>query len=158
ESPDQYAPRIARGLARSQMAWEARGTDFFRYVPKDDVAVMGQWQRLAIEDLTASVALSGRPLPSIIELMEIAKVRGARKQAKNFLAEGERILPGSAYVYSTYLPSLLADWGGGSVSTAEQFLERLEKDGVDENAWGQLKRGLYNVHHGNVLLRDPRAN
>jgi tetratricopeptide (TPR) repeat protein len=155
ESPDESAARLARAIVRARMAWDARGDDFYRYIPKVDIGKMLEWDRLAADDLTVAIRLSKRPIRAVRELIGIAQVAGGmRKKSKALFVEGTRIAPASSDLYSVYVPLMYAEWGGGPIAEAEAFVAQAKTHGVDQNAWGSLERGLYNANHGNIFDRD----
>ena len=123
ESPRENAARLARGIVRTELAWYARGSDSYRYIPKEDIRKMYEWFGLAADDLVVSIGLSRRPTSATGELIGIARVAGGlRKKAKALFAEGIRIAPTSFDLYNQFAAMMYMEWGGGPIAEAEALV------------------------------------
>jgi tetratricopeptide (TPR) repeat protein len=157
ESPNENAAVLARGIERAHMAFDERGNDFYRYIPKEDMRKMREWYALAADDMLRSIALSKRPIPAVRQLIEIAQVTGGMlNKSKALFAEGARIAPASTELFEQFVSALYGPWGYGTMAESDALIATAKKNGVDQNVWGDLARALYNERHGHVFQQDPR--
>ena len=148
EEPGSYAALLARGIVRYSLGWHWRGGDYIPYTPKENLAEMTRLHVLAADDFVLALSKSRYPVTAVGELVGIAMTHGWKEESKNLYLAGERLLPSSSHMFSSYKPVLYAEWGSGSVPAAKAFLRRAEDNGVSLETRSALMRHLMNIESG----------
>ncbi len=155
--PESYSARVSRAVLRAQIGWLERGGNIVSQVPKRKWRALEKWHRLAAEDLFVSLALSTRPTPSIVKLLEITRsFNFLKQQDQTLFEEGERLDARSRYLFSEYSHHQYGEWGG-KAGGADTLLARAKKNRVDPDVVDSMERHLYYLYHGKETNWNPNA-
>lgn len=75
-APESPYARLARGIYRTKLGWNARGARWARETSQKDMRTMGYWHKLAAEDLNFALARDDSQVMAYLWLIEVDMAQG----------------------------------------------------------------------------------
>lgn len=112
QRPSSGAALLARANFLLACGWRARGGAYAKDTPDQQLALMGQLFRAALNDLGQAQTLAPNSLVGYDDLMNIARVKGDVALSRRYLEQGLKVQPYSFVLRAEYMSVLLPRWGG----------------------------------------------
>lgn len=132
-----YAAAIARGSFLYFRGLDARGAEFIRDTPEENIRAMRTYLDRARTDLERSLTLTQKPYLSRLTLMSIARNLGDRSDERAQYLEAVKLAPQSVELRLAHMVSLEPRWGG-SIRQMEAYLAESRSELTDPRALDRL--------------------
>lgn len=133
-----YAAAAARGCFFHFRGLEARGNQYIRDTPEENIRAMQAYLDRARTELERSLALTQKPYLSRLALMSIARTLGERRVERAQYLEAVKLAPQSVELRLAHMTSLEPRWGGSlrrmEAHLAESRSQLLDPRAVDRVA------------------------
>lgn len=110
--PASYVAMLARARFHYAQGMQARGTQFVRETPEENLRTMRYFLEKAQTDLERSLSMTPKPYLSRATLMEIAGVGGNRDDEKTQYREAVKLHPQDIRLRIAHMRYLEPRWGG----------------------------------------------
>jgi len=111
-SPDSAYAYAASGVAYTAMARKARGGDYIRNTPAENIQAMDRLVQQADADLRRALQLDPRLTPAYAAMMDIGRMALGHRYALDARAAAVRAAPADYHVYSAAAVVAQPKWGG----------------------------------------------
>lgn len=125
QKPQSYAAHLMRGIFYVQRGFDSRGTKFSAETSGAQFREMRRWFKRGKKDLTASLAMTNKPLLSHSWLMSVALLSSNRAEHQAYFNEAINYAPRTYRIRSNFMHGLRPRWGGG-YEKMEQFARESE--------------------------------
>lgn len=112
--PESFAPHLAFGLYSTEIGWAMRGTEFSSLTNPKRLEEMHTYFDAADDAMRTALQLRPRLEIAWAMLIDLAKVRGKKKEMVSHLNEAISHLPNHSLVYETYFHAIAPKWGGSA--------------------------------------------
>ena len=159
--PDSYGAYLARGIHRTQLGLQARGTRLARDTTEKQWIGMRRHFQEAMDDLRKSMQLDARPLLSYLFALTIEKNVSDGGRSRQLLDDAVMIDPKNVVVRREYLVSLQTRWGG-SPQAMREFAGECREQGLPEpvvrDFLGQAELDAGWLQHREKRLEEAEAS
>jgi len=135
--PASYTALAARGCFYYFQGLEARGTQYTKDTPEENIRAMRSYLDRARADLERSLELTQKPYISRLTLMSIARTSGSRRDERAQYLEAVKLAPQSIELRLAHMTALEPRWGG-SYAQMEAFLAESRSQLNDPGAVARL--------------------
>lgn len=111
-SPTSFAPYLARGAHRAEIAFNQRGFAFIGQTKKSDLKAMQRTLGFASDDLARALSIRPKLVAAKREQLKIDLLLGDRHDASRVVGEALAACPTCFLVRASYLTNLSPRWGG----------------------------------------------
>lgn len=158
QQPRSYHARLARGIHYRKVGEERRGVKFIADTPPENLEELWRNLDVARRDLEASLALTRKPIVSVVHLMNVTKHREGERANRKWLDEAIRIDPNNFGARRRFMYTLEPRWGG-SYPEMWTFLEECRKQKL-KDSYLRIYESIIYLDQANTLVhakQDERA-
>jgi tetratricopeptide (TPR) repeat protein len=112
ETPDSFAPYLARGSHYLGAMWAKRGGNFVADTPVEDLRAMSDPAARAVEDLEHAIKLRPKLVAAMTDEMDVTMTTSDSKRFSKMQALAFHACAGCLEVRVEYMLSLTPRWGG----------------------------------------------
>lgn len=130
-APKSAFALVARGYYYFAAAQEARGTDYLRNTPRENVQLMRSFLDKASADFTEALSINPRLISAYCGLIKVAQLGGDRALAERSAQSGLELDPADSRIYLDWASASEPRWGGSMQQLIA--IAELARRHVDEN-------------------------
>ncbi len=138
QSPASYPARLALGIHYRRASSDARGGQYIRDTPEDDLRRARRLAADAAAELDASMRLTAKPYLSLFHRMEIDGTFGSHGDLQRDERLAAKMLPGNYLARMRFVNFTTPRWGG-SYAEVDAFIARARAEGAPASALARME-------------------
>lgn len=149
--PKSYVAHLARAIYYRKVGEEKRGGAYIENTSEDQIVGMKEALARSWQDVEASLTLTGKPLLSYVQAIDMAGQLGIADSGRQFLDDAIKIAPDTLIARMKYMNNLETRWGG-NVEAMRAFYAECETSHLSKSQLSVLgsmiaeEEGWLHVH------------